>query len=225
MATKTNSKAKTTKKKSLRERIMEAYQDHLLIHGEAPASVYAFCKALSIEEADFYEHFNNFDQIAAAFWTNLFEKNCERLEQTEEYASFTVREKLLSFYYSFFEDLKKNRSYALMTLKGKSLVLKGESSDMGSFKKAFKRWIKRLVAEGVQQGEIASRSNLSGRYDGIFWLQCTFLLDFWAKDGSQDFERTDEAIEKAVHFAFDLLEKNALDSAFDFGKFLFQNFK
>lgn len=224
MATKTSTKTKQTKKQNPRDQIMEAYQDHLLMHGEAPASVYAFCKELGMKEADFYQHFNNFGQIAAAFWTDRFEKNRSRLEKTPEFESFTVREKLLSFYYSFFEDLKQNRSYALLTLQGKSLALKGESSDMGEFKKAYTRWIKTLVAEGVQSGEIASRSKLSGRYDGIFWLQLTFLLDFWSKDGSTDFERTDEAIEKAVHFAFDLIEKNALDSAFDFGKFLFQNF-
>jgi hypothetical protein len=71
--------------------------------------------------------------------------------------------------------------------------------------------------------EIAGRSKLSDNYDSLFWYQFMFLLDFWRKDGSTDFERTDEAIEKSVNLSFDLIEKNALDSAFDFGKFIFQN--
>ncbi len=224
MATKTSSKTTRTKKKvDLRQKIMEQYQEYRLLNGHDPASVFAFCKQLEITEAEFYKHFNNFSQVSTAFWTDLFQNNIQRLESTAEYEEFSVREKLLSFYYSFFENLKNHRSYAMLTLKSQGFSLKREGNDLGLLKKHYKQWAKQLITEGKMKEEIAGRSKLSDNYDSLFWYQFMFLLDFWRKDGSTDFERTDEAIEKVVNLSFDLIEKNALDSAFDFGKFIFQN--
>ena len=221
MATKTSS----TKKKSidLKAQILNAYQEYLLMKGENPASVYAFCKEIGIEESDFYQHFSDFEAVASEFWISSFKDSVERLMNSNEWEEFTVREKLLTFYYSFFETIKGSRSYASLTLKGSLLGFKKEFADIKDLKEDFKKWIKSMIAEGQAQGEIAGRSKLSDLYDDLFWYQYMFLLDFWRKDRSKGFERTDEAIEKAVNLSFDLIEKNALDSAFDFGKFIFQN--
>jgi AcrR family transcriptional regulator len=222
----TGSKKSAPKKKDdVRKKILAHYQEYKLMHGKDPASIYAFCKELGINEGEFYKHFNNFQQVSTAFWTDIFTDNLKRLESAKEYEDFMVREKLLSFYYSFFEALKNNRSFALMTLKSQGFTLKQEGHDLGLLKKHFKLWVKELVSEGKMKDEIAGRSRLSSNYDSLFWYQFMFLLDFWRKDGSTNFERTDEAIEKAVNLSFDLIEKNALDSAFDFGKFLFQNIR
>ncbi len=80
-----------------------------------------------------------------------------------------------------------------------------------------------MVEEGISGQEISSRSRLSDTYDRLFWYQFLFLLNFWKKDRSKAFEKTDAAIEKSVNLSFDLIEKNAIDSALDFGKFMFQN--
>ena len=42
------------------------------------------------------------------------------------------------------------------------------------------------------------------------------------EDKSEEFEQTDTAIEKSVNLAFDFMAHGVFDSAFDFGKFLFQ---
>ena len=54
-------------------------------------------------------------------------------------------------------------------------------------------------------------------------MQFGFILNFWAKDSSAGFEKTDEAIEKGVNVTFDLFEKSALDSILDYGKFMMNN--
>ena len=215
--------AETKEQEDLKGRIISHYQEHLLLEGKNPASVYAFCKDLEIDEAEFYQYFSDFDQIAAHFWVELFEQNIHRLEKTEEWSDFSAREKLLSFYYSFFENLKSHRSYANLILKEVHIARPKGASELKQFKSAFKSWSKVIIAEGQQKDEIAGRSKLNDIYDDLFWIQCLFLLDFWRKDRSAGFESTDEAIEKSVNLSFDLIEKNALDSAFDFGKFIFQN--
>lgn len=221
--TKPKAKSGAKKQQELRRKIISHYQEYVLLYGENPASVFAFCKELEIDEADFYRHFSSFEQIAGTFWRDQFNENLSRLQDSPEFDQFTVREKLLSFYYSFFESLKSNRSYALQTLEGENF--KTDRPELEGLKKDFKLWIKSLIAEGRSKEEIASRSPMSDQYDRLFWYHFYFLLDFWRKDRSTNFERSDEAIEKSVNLAFDLIEKNALDTAFDFGKFLFQNIR
>jgi hypothetical protein len=46
------------------------------------------------------------------------------------------------------------------------------------------------------------------------------VLEYFLKDESQGFERTDAFIEKTVEFAFDLLRTQAIDSAADLARFL-----
>jgi ubiquinone biosynthesis protein COQ9 len=45
-------------------------------------------------------------------------------------------------------------------------------------------------------------------------------LNFWLKDKSDNFEKTDVYIEKSLKAGFELLDFSALKSVFDFGKFI-----
>lgn len=219
----TTEKKSTKKAVDIRGMIVKKYQEKLLLEGKDPTSVFAFCKELDIEEGDFYAHFNDFKQVAIAFWMELFHTNIAALESSAEWEEFKTREKLLSFYFSFFEQLKNSRSYAMLILDHQKSNLKKGSSDFSELKEAYKNWLTKILNEGRGREEIASRSKFNDVYDDLFWYQFLFLLDFWRKDKTIGFESTDEAVEKSVNFSFDLIEKNALDSAFEFGKFIFQN--
>lgn len=222
---KTTKTTRTTKSKTrdVKAAIIDGYKDYVLMHGEEPASIYAFCKEVKIEEAEFYQHFNDFGQIAEGFWQHLFIQTKNTLEADTDYSGFTVREKVLSLYYAFFENLKNDRSFAVMSFKEAVGSMKRENRHLSEMKKDYKLWVKQMVNEGLSQGEVAGRSKLTSTYDDLFWIQFLFLMNFWKNDRSKNFERTDAAIEKTVHLSFDLIEKNALDSALDFGKFIFQN--
>jgi hypothetical protein len=52
-------------------------------------------------------------------------------------------------------------------------------------------------------------------------MQALFVLRYWTKDDSNQFEMTDAAIEKAVNLSFQLISTNTIDSLLDFGKFMF----
>jgi len=222
MAQETTAKKKV-KEENMQKKIADAYRREVLLHGQDPQSVFAFCEKLEISEDEFYRHYNGFEQIAEAFWAELFEETLQALEQTGEFSEFGVRDKFLSFYFSYFENLKRNRSYALLRLDGLNLQTLLERQKMKELKDRYKDWAQQMIIEAKNRDEIAGRSRVSNTYDDLLWYQFLFLLDYWKRDRSRGFEGTDEAIEKAVNLAFDLIEKNAIDSAFEFGKFLFQN--
>lgn len=204
--------------------ILKSYQDYILENGKQPASIFKFANDLNIAEKEFYALFNSFEGIEKEIWHDYFKQTLTIIEADDVYAEYSVREKLLSFYFTFFELLQKNRSYVLLCF-NKKIKIEATPQFLKVFKNDFRHYAKDLVLEGIETDEIASRTYLSDNYDKAFWVQMMFLLRFWINDSSQGFEKTDAAIEKAVNLSLDLVAKGPLDSMIDFAKFLIQNRK
>ncbi len=85
---------------------------------------------------------------------------------------------------------------------------------------------KKFTTGLIQDGNALKQSRFTQHPEGIFsegaWVQLLFLLQFWLKDQSPGFEKTDMAIEKSVRTVFDLFDNTPVDSLLDFGKFLWK---
>ncbi|MFY7888254.1 MAG: TetR family transcriptional regulator C-terminal domain-containing protein [Spirosomataceae bacterium] len=203
-------------------KIKTAYITHCLEKGTSPASIFSFTKQLKMKEGEFYDHYNSFQSLESDIWLGFFEETIAKIQAEEVYASYSVREKLLAFYYTWIEVLKQNRSYVLHSWGQIDKRKLSTPSFLTELKKAFKDYASTLVSEGKDSREVQARKYLDERYPDAFWLQLVIVLDFWAKDESKGFERTDTMIEKAVNTSFDLMGSTALDSVLDFAKFIFQ---
>lgn len=215
-----NSKAKADKSKIIKQ----AYVEYLLEHGKEPTSVYHFMKLLKMKEEVFYDYYNSFAAIEKDIWKGYFDETLSRIRGENVYNEYSVREKLLAFYYTWIEVLKSNRSYVTYSVdkigrKGLKWVNIGF---LRAFKSDFLDFANDLLAEGKETEEIVDRPIIGSRYDDGLWRQLLFVLKFWVEDDSQGFERTDAAIEKAVNLSFDLMSRSAIDSAVDFARFLYQ---
>jgi hypothetical protein len=210
------------------EKIRQAYIEYVLDNGKEPESVYAFCKKLKIKEEDFYDEYSSFPQIESEIWKALFIEARASAEREEVYQNYSVREKLLAFLYTWIETLKKNRSYILKSYEGfEKPIYTKRNVQLVDFKASFYDYINELLMEARETREVEQRliPQLMQRYPDLFWAKTLFILDFWIKDTSKSFEKTDTMIEKTVNTAFDLLGRSPLDSLFDLGKFIFQNKK
>jgi Tetracyclin repressor-like, C-terminal domain len=199
--------------------LKEKYIDYVLTHGKRPRTVYAFAKELGMEEKEFYGQYSSFAHLEAQIWADTFRATVQRIQQDPVYGDYTAREKVLTLYYALIEMLKNTRSFAVFTLKDRSWF--GGPDVLGELHKEFREYIKSVINDGIYSGEVSDRPFLTDRYADLYWWQAQFVIRFWAKDTSPEFERTDAAIEKAVNLSFDLLGKNLIDSAFDFAKFTF----
>jgi AcrR family transcriptional regulator len=220
----TTAPKKTSKKSAARDqeaKIQAAYIAHMLNHGKRPASVFKFCTDLGVKEDTFYDHFGSFDGLEKHIWKSFIDTTTAHLKADNEYAAFSTREKILAFYYTFFEVLKSARSFILVQLEHqRKLELIPEF--MKDFKSSYETFIESTLQAGQTSGEVARRPFLDKQYPRLFWLHMAFLLMFWKDDNSPAFEKTDAAIEKSVNLAFDLIGKGAVDSVIDFAKFLYQ---
>ncbi len=214
---------KTTKKSvPLFDKIKTAYIDHVLTHGKEPASVFLFAKNNKMKEDDFYEHFSSFESLNKGIWKSFFDEVITRLQAETIYSDYSAREKLLAFYFTWIEVLKSNRSYVRWSIE-QSKRPETNPKNLSSFKKAFLQYVEDLLNEGKETEEVLNRPVISDRYKDGIWIQTLFILNFWLRDESSSFEKTDAIIEKLVNLAFELMGKSPLDSMVDLAKFLYQN--
>ncbi len=215
--------AKKAPKTDQKAKIITQFVEYVLEHGKEPVSVYKFASGIGMNEEEFYKYYTSFDAVKSDVWVKFFNDTLTNLESQEVFQTYSAREKLLAFLYTWIEELKKRRSY-LISLYGHYKPKVGiVPSELKQFRNAFKDFANELVLEGKETEEIASRPILSDRYDDAMWLQILFVFQFWLHDTSPSFEKTDAAIEKSVNLAFDLMGKSALDTFIDFAKFLYQN--
>ena len=203
------------------ESIQKAYIDFVLTEGHQPKSVYIFAKHNEMSEEDFYNIFGSFDAVEQSVWADLTHKTLTEIRTQEVWAQYAAREKALSFFYSFFELLKSNRSFAVYSLKKQSGM--GTPKLLQPTKEIFENFAEGILAEGIETQELADRKFFSKRYKDALWVQFGFVLNFWINDDSAGFEKTDEAIEKGVNVTFDLFQRSPIDNLFEYGKFLAKN--
>ena len=204
------------------QEVIEHYIDYVLTHSEQPKSVYNYSKSLGISEAEFYQLFASFDAIERAIWSASIVETIDTIRQQEVWANYTAREKMLSFFYSYVEVLKRQRSFVKYSLKGSGRL--STPAVLAEVKMIFSNFSEELIADGLNSGELAERKFISKRYKDALWLQFAFILDFWIRDDSKDFEKTDEAIEKGINVTFDLFQHSPIDNLIEYGKFLSRNF-
>ena len=204
------------------EELQNAYVDYVLTHGAPPTSVYIFARNNNLSEEEFYNFFGSFEGIEESIWTDLTSKALIAVQSQEIWEQYTSREKTLAFFYGFTELLKSKRSFALYTLK-KSAGTIGTPAVLKGSKNLFEIFASNIIQQGLETRELADRRFLSKRYKDALWVQFAFIINFWSKDNSAGFEKTDEAIEKGINVTFDLFEKSPLDSLIDYGKFMVNN--
>ena len=221
MATKKQASEKKTTPTFSKEILIGMYMDHVLEHETMPKSVYKFAKANAITEDQFYQYFGSFDGLKKGIWSEFYSNTLALLNKSLEFDAFFPREKLLTFYYTFFELLTANRSYVLVALNENPDRIKNLEQLKG-LRKNIKEFSRELIAEGNEN----KNANFLKQSETIFseatWVQFLFILKFWIEDNSAKFESTDVVIEKSVNTVFDLFDNTPLERVLDLGKFLWK---
>ena len=208
------------KKNVTKHSITEMYMDYYLVNNEVPKSVYQFAKLNNFNEKDFYSYFGNFMAIDQYVFLSFYDQSKTLLEKSEDYNSFDPRNKLLSFYFTFFELLSANRSFVLLLLKEEYKPWNSMAS-LSPLKKEYVKFIKDLDIETLDLKEERIEKFQEKSIQQSSWMQFLITLNFWVSDVSPSFEKTDVFIEKSINTSFDLLDVKPLKSIIDLGKFMF----
>ncbi|WP_294286448.1 TetR family transcriptional regulator C-terminal domain-containing protein [uncultured Chryseobacterium sp.] len=204
------------------EKIFELYGDYILNHGERPKNVYLFAKDNGFDEKEFYHFFSGFDQIEKEMLDHLFRKSLELAEEVNASPEILTKEKLLNVYFIFFENLTMNRSLVLSIL-GTSKAQQVRA--LQNLRETHRRFVGTLDFNEWEMIEKAKqdirRFNEKARQETL-WLHFVSSIDFWKKDTSPDFEKTDIFVEKTIDTGFELMDNEPLRKVIDLGKFLWK---
>lgn len=203
------------------EKIIAWYMDSVLENGKVPESVYKFCKANKIGEDTFYGFFGSFESIQQRIWHKFFDNTTALLNKNKDYAAMSNEDKMLTFFFTFFENLTLNRSYVLFALKEHRNAFEGLAQLKG-LRKSFKEFATELIHIRNEEKNLKILKYNEPLFSEGAWLQFLFLLKFWMEDSSPGFEKTDIAIEKSVTTIFQIFENTPLEKIIDFGKFLYK---
>ena len=209
------------KKKITENEIIDFYMQYVLNHGEKPKSVYFFAKENHFEEGEFYLHFSSFEALEKEIFHHFGKHTLDTLNKSEDYSKFDTKNKLLSFYFTFFENLTANRSYVVYSINQHSNKLKNLKT-LSKLKTCFTDYISSLNFD-MMDTKIENLENFKSKIlVETAWIQLMLTMEFWLKDTSKGFEKTDIFIEKSVNTSFDLIQAAPLKSLVDFGKFLYK---
>ncbi len=220
----TAKKVSSTKKKEItKSEFITLYMEYVLEQECFPKTVYKFCKESKVEEQAFYKFFGSLDTLQKVIWNTFFSMTMDLADKNKEYEAYSSREKMLTFFYTFFELMTANRSYVLFVLQyHQGMDRMKNMMQLKDLRILVKEFASDLIKEGNDTKQFKFTKKPVHLFSEGAWLQLVFLLKFWMKDESAGFEKTDMAIEKSVNTIFDVFDHTPLDNVIDFGKFLWR---
>ncbi len=204
-----------------KEDIVSIYMNEVLEKGEKPKSVYHFVKDKDFTEAEFYSFFGTLEGLEKEIFRLFFDNTVKLLHQHEEYPQYDMKNKMLSFYFTFFEILTANRSYVLQSLKIDRNPLKN-LTQLTSLRDSFKAYVAEILTDDYRLEVEKLQKFQEKTIQESAWLQLMLTIKFWKDDASPAFEKTDIFIEKSVNASFELMNVAPMNHLIDLGKFLFK---
>ncbi|WP_452226686.1 TetR family transcriptional regulator C-terminal domain-containing protein [Lacinutrix cladophorae] len=209
------------KNKIAASEILTMYMDYVVEHRNKPDSITDFTQLHGFSEELFLTHFTSFKDLEKDIYLLLFDNSLAILKQTPEYVSFTKKDKLLSLYYTFFENLSLNQEFLKINLKGFENQLKALSR-FSRFKRSFLKFVEELDLETLHLNVDTIENIQKKTIKESSWIQLLFTMKFWLDDTSEAFEKTDIFIEKSINTSFELLNTKSLNNIIDLAKFLYK---
>ncbi len=201
--------------------IITLYMDYVVEHHCKPDNVEDISQLHLFDEVIFYEYFTSFKDLEKNIYNVLFKNSLVILKQNPNYYSFSKKNKLLSLYYTVFENLALNQEYVKQNLKGLENQFKALST-FSLFKKSFIAFIDELNLETISLNLDSIETIQKKAIKESAWVQFLFILKFWLDDTSEAYEKTDILIEKSINTGVELLDTKSLYNIIDLAKFLYK---
>lgn len=194
----------------MEEKIINAYKE-MLISKEAEINSFTIAKKVDITEREFFQYFSSADDIGRKIWSNLGEAVTDELNSSELFREYSPRQKVLFYFFTFFEVALNERTFIERTL--------SQSHLLSAYKEHFKHFMADIIQEGIAKEDIKERLSLSNYYPNMLWELHLQLIRFWLRDVSENFVETEKAIEIYCKVPLEVMGQNIFDHLFETLKF------
>lgn len=180
---------------------------------------HALPKKISELTSDLNEY-STLQEVEKTIWKDYASLTLEQCVEDPAFGEYIAREKMLAYVFALLQNMSQDESQIQLQIPNQfnwwtNALLK-------DFKLEYFSFVKVLIEEGQERGEIQKRPFINKVYPELFWNTLLSILAFWKKDTSAHKEQTDVAVEKWVNLLFDMIAPNAIDSALDLAQFMFK---
>jgi len=198
---------------------MDFYMDAVVKNQGKPSDVESWSKDYNFDTDKFDEHFESFEELDKTIFKTLIDVSIATLIETPDFTSFSKKDKLLSLYYTLFENFTLNRDFIQLTIKGYGLSF-STISLFSELKESFMGFVESLQIATLSLNDTMESIQKKSIKEG-FWVQFLLTVKFWMDDDSDQGEKTDIFIEKSINTGLELLNTQSLNNIIDLGKFLY----
>ncbi len=184
-----------------------------------PSRIDSFAMAYDFDAEFFHDHFQSFQELDREIFKKLIDISIATLIESPDFSSFDKKDKLLSLYYTLFENFTLNREFIQLTIKDYGLSL-DTITLFNDLRVSFMGFVDSLDIETLSLNETMESIQKKSIKEG-FWVQFLLTVKFWLSDDSPQCEKTDIFIEKSVNTGLELLNTKSLYNIIDLGKFLY----
>ncbi len=208
------------KKKITEAKLIDLYMEEVVRLESKPKKIASFAEACNFDAEDFNLYFKNFEELDQAIFKTLFDTAVITLSESPDYISFSKKDKLLSLFYTFFENLSLNRKYVMIIVESYGNPLKALTM-FSEMKTSFSNFMESLDIETLNLNIKTIKSLQKTSITEGAWVQLLLTLKFWMTDDSKDFQNTDIFIEKSINTSVELLNTQSFQNILDLGKFIY----
>ena len=209
---------------STKDKIYSAYMNYVVRKNKEPKSVAHFCKKTGLSEKKFYKKFKDLDDLRSSIFARFHFHTMKVLHDSDDFGHLATQEKVLIYYFSFFEILNVNRPYVLYATKG----AKHKAHVLKQLKRLRKEFITFIQHQNIKECPIPNEK-MKSVHDKLLneamWGEFMMIFQFWLKDTSNSFEKTDILIEKSLAATFDMFDIEISPSVIDLFKFVYKEAK
>ncbi|MCO5233733.1 MAG: hypothetical protein LC105_12360 [Chitinophagales bacterium] len=190
--------------------VIHQYKEFVLQNHRLP-------KHISEISNDLSEYDTVFD-IEKNIWMDYATLTLEQCIEEPTFNEYIAREKMLAYVFALLHNISEDEQQINLQLP--SILSWWKSPLLSKFKLEYLSFVKVLIEEGQERGEIQKRPFINNIYPKLFGLTLMSILTFWSNDKSENKEQTDVAVEKFVNLLFDTIAPNAIDSVVDLVQFM-----
>lgn len=177
----------------------------------------SLAEELNIDEKEIKKHFSSRSSILRYFYESRILLYQEQINQIDDYATFSLGEKLSNLFLTLFDMFNKYQEFIQLTYK--ELAIRHPES---SFKKLFTEEIEQIFSSDER---IAASSKLfiNQKFYSMMFHTFNAILKYCHSDEIENLEQCMALTDKFCSFIEELFYTQVLDKGFDLGKYLIYN--
>lgn len=215
-------KVSKEKRDETRRALLNAAVELFVEKGFTETSIREIAARAQVAPGTAYKYFPDREQLVRAYFELTLADAETQLEQIDNFASFTFKEKLHALLEALLEEYADDREFVALAVRN---VVDAPLQSLGTLQPVRTRLLEILdsiLNEAVERGEFTAPLHRAF-VTNAFWDYTILVILYWVNDHSEAFVQSTEFIDKSLDVYVTLVRSGFIDQMVRLGVFLVKN--